>query len=242
MARYIADCRFLASIYPGPLPVIRRNYGSSVNGEGAGATRSTAFELKPVPRGEDPFVLQIFDSFEEVMDIAGLSAMTGIPKRPRISKPVSVESIVADLLKHWTGGLSNVPNGAMPGIIELRPMKVELRKYSEDGTLPGPNRTELAQMTDQQTRYFEFLFAEGERLNDQKNWQEITDTMRLAADWLGFERVWSHRAIARDTYACPLCTKIISLAAVFCPECKQQLLTIPPAIAAIQSQAQPVRK
>jgi hypothetical protein len=235
VARYQADAAFICSIYPGKLPVIRRNYGTSVHGEGKGANRSTTFKLEPVARGEKPFVLPIYDSFEEILDIAGLSAVTNTPKKPRISKPVPVEAIVADLLKEWTGGLFNVPAGAMPGIILLNPMKVELKKFEADNSLPGPNPGELQQMIAQQTAYFEYLFSEGERLDAQKEWKEITDTMKLAADWLGHARTWSHRAIARDSSPCPLCTEIIPNAAAVCPRCHQQIRELPPEIARLNA-------
>ena len=233
MPRYLADVRFIASIYPGELPVIRRNYGTTLESEGRSASRSTAFRLEPVPRGDSPFVLAVYDSFEEVLDVTGMSSMGGSPQNKRAQKPVRVEEIVADLLKQWTGGLHNVPQGASPGIIEIKPMKVEMEKFEKNGSLPGPGPKELSHMVEVQTAYFEYLFQEGEKYHQRNEWKEITNSMRLAADWLGYSRVWSHRAIARDSGPCPACTKIIPTAAAVCPECHTQIRALPAEIAAL---------
>ena len=229
MAQYIPDCRFIASIYPGALPVIRRHYGPSRQSEGAAAQRSTAFSLPPVPRGKRPFVLPVYDSFESVLDIVSLSSLGNKAQKPHLPKPVAVETIIADILKEWTGGLFNVPQGAMPGVIEILPMAVEIKKFEQSNgrDLPGPNPGEMAQMTQQQTLYFEYLFTEGERMHKQNNWKEITDTMRLAAEWLGYEREWSHRAIARESGPCPWCTAIIPNTAIVCSQCGRQVRETP---------------
>jgi hypothetical protein len=241
MAQYIPDVRFIASIYPGVLPTIRRHYGPSRQSEGVGAQRSTAFTLQPVARGKKPFVLPLYDSFENVLDIVSLSSMGNKAEKPRLPKPVPVETIVADLLKEWTGGLFNVPQGAMPGVIEIRPMKVELEKWEKSGTLPGATVSELDQMETQQTLYFEYLFTEGERLHKQNNWKEITDTMRTAAEWLGHEREWSHRAIARDSGPCPWCQAIVPNIAIVCNTCGRQVRETPPHLAHLEKPSAALR-
>jgi hypothetical protein len=234
MSQYIPDVRFIASIYPGQLPTIRRHYGPSRASEGTSAQRSTAFTLQPVPRGKKPFVMALYDSFENVLDIVSLSSMGNKAEKPRLPKPVPVESIVADLLKEWTGGLYNVPQGAAPGVIEIRPLKVELKKFEDGGGLPGATSTEVEQMTSMQTMYFEYLFTEGERLHKQNNWKDITSTMRTAAEWLGFEREWSHRAIARDSGPCPWCQSIIPNVAIVCNTCGKQVRETPQHLAHLE--------
>jgi hypothetical protein len=235
MAQYIPDVRFIASIYPGQLPTIRRHYGPSRQSEGLGAQRSTAFTLDPVPRGKKPFVMALYDSFENVLDIVALSSLgNNSAQKPRLPKPVPVESIEADILKEWTGGLYNVPQGAAPGVIGIRPMKVELKKFEDTGTLPGAAVDEVQRMTEMQTLYFEYLFTEGERLHKQNNWKEITSTMRLAAEWLGFEREWSHRAIARDSGPCPWCQSIIPNIAIVCGTCGKQVRETPANLAHLE--------
>ena len=231
MARYIADVSFIASIYPGQLPVIRRHYGPSRDNEGPNAQRSTAFRLMPVPRNAKPFVLPVYDSFQSVLNVAAMSTLGNqSPHKPMLAQPVAVESIIADLLKEWTGGIFNVATGK-PGVIEIHPMKVEISKFQDNGTLPGPNPGEMDELMGMQTAYFEDLFMQGEKFNEEKNWKEITDTMRIAAEWLGHERTWSHRTIARNTSPCPFCEQIISNTAIVCAKCGRQVREIPEKLA-----------
>jgi hypothetical protein len=234
MARYTPDVLFIGSIYPGQLPDIRRNYGRSLAEKGVGVERSTLFHLDPVPRGQRLFILPIYDSFESVLDIMAMSAHAGRPEKPRMPKPVAVEEIMADLLKEWTGGLFNVPSGTKPGVGQISLLKQQVREFNETGKLPsGIADQELEQLKTQQTLYFEYLFTEGERLHKQSNWKEITDTMRLAADWLGYAREWSHKAIAKDSAPCPLCTSLVPNAAIICPSCHHQIKAMPPELASL---------
>lgn len=243
MARYQADVLFIASIYPGKLPDLRRYYGPSLNSTGVGAVRSTLFRLEPVPRGAKPFVLPIYDSFQDVLDTNQLSTLRDRPGNPTTAKPVTCENIAGDLLEKWGGGLMGVPAGARPGIIQIQPDNLALREFNKEGKLPVANLAEIAEMTDMQTRYFEFLAVQGRRLHKESNWKEITDTMRLAAEWMGYKEDWMvNLQGAPTTSPCPLCTKEIPNAAIFCPECKQQIRAMPAHIAAIQQQAAGVRK
>lgn len=200
--RYEAEALYIASIYPGKLDPVRRNYGPSRESTGPNAKRSTLFQLEPVERGDDPFVLQVLDSFQDIASFA-----TGL--KEIIPKPVDVQQIVNDLLGRWTGGLFNVPEGARPGIIQIAGTK--------------PTRAELVEMRTFQTAYFEYLFNEGAKLDGKKDWDNITPTMRLGANWLGRDAVWSNPAIAMNTGPCPLCTETIPTSAVYCPRCSNQV-------------------
>lgn len=225
MAKYQAEVKYIGSIYPGAVTPQRRNYGPSRESKGPNAVRSTLFEMKPVPRGQKAYVLPILDSFEDVLDPVSMSSMAnpGKGEKPRMAKPVPVEEIVSDLLGCWTGHLFNVPSGAKPGIIEV--------------VNSVPSQAELRQMDTQQSLYFEYLFAEGERLHNQNDWKEITETMRLAAEWLGHKRTWSHQAIARDAAPCPFCTKIIPNSALVCEYCSKTVKALPPELLRLQNQS-----
>lgn len=227
MARYTPDKAYIASIYPGKLEPIRRNYGPSLHSSGKGAERSSLFDLKPVKRGEKPYILELTDCFEEVIDLNAIrGAQDGRVARATAPKPVPVEQIREDLLRVWTGGLfaagdTPIPAEAKPGIIGIV------------GTVP--TQAELNQLKTQQTLYFEILFTVGERLHKQSNWKEITDTMRLAADWLGYDREWSNRAIARNSAPCPFCQTIIPETALVCAHCGKTVRAIPKDLAELQS-------
>lgn len=229
MASYRPDVKFIASIYPGPMPVIQRAYGITPHDTGKGASRSTTFRLEPVPRGGKPFVLEVYDSFESIIDVMGLQGNTArAGEKPRIPKPVPVETIVADLLNIWTGGLFNVPNGAAPGIIEI--------------VNSAPTQAEIAKMNKMQTLYFSFLFNEAEKIfrGDKTAlgaWTDIIPNMRLAADWLGEKRVWSDPEAIRNLEPCPVCKSLIQKEVYRCPSCQTVLRALPAELAKLQPSA-----
>lgn len=216
MARYVAESIYIASIYPGELEPVKRNYGPTPHGLGKDAARITTFRLEPVLRGKKPFFLKIDDSFESVIHFGG-------QRGERVPKPVPAEEICSDLLQVWTGNLYNVPQGAKPGVMQI------------SGTIPTTK--EMEEMTSVQSLYFEYLFTEGERLHRQASWKEITGAMRLAAQYLGHAREWSHQAIARDSGPCPICTAIIPNAAFKCPSCQTILRKLPDDIAGLQQRS-----
>ena len=230
MPTYLPDVKFIASIYPGKLPEQRFPYGPSRESVGPNAQRSSVFRVEPVARGGRAFVFPVYDSFQDVLDIAGMSGTGGGVRKAWIPKPVPVQEIVRNILKIWTEGMADVPSGMGPGIIEIFPMKVEMKLWESEGKLPGPTPLERERMADMQTGYFEYLFTEGERLHKEKDWKSITDTMRLAADWLGYEREWSHKAIARDSGPCPWCQTLILNAAIVCHACGKQVRDTPAAL------------
>lgn len=214
MSEYKPQVEFICSIYPGKLPILTRFYGPSLEAQGPNAVRRSSFELQPVPRGEKPFVLRVYDSFETVLDIR-----TG---KLTATRPVPVEEVVIDILEKWTGNLFNVPAGAKPGVIKI--------------ANTSPSRDELRQMETQQSLYMAHFFSEGERLHREAHTDQITEMMRLAAEYLGEKRIWSDPAIARDAAPCPLCTTMVPNLAFICPSCQHVIREIPPELIKLQSQ------
>ena len=235
MAKYVADMKCIASIYPGQLQDQRRSYGPSRESSGPKAQRSTLFHLDPVPRGSKPpyCVIEVYDSFEDVLDVMNQSGSQGgnTGPRPRIQKPVPVDTIIADLLTAWTGGLYNVPPGAKPGVIEII------------GSVP--TQAERRQMEEQQAAYFEYWFGQGEALyrgdpTTIQNYKTYTTEMRLAAEWLGRQRPWSDVSLAAQLVACKWCTSLVPEQAIFCPQCQKQLQAVPPEMMALLNGGQQV--
>lgn len=240
MARYSADVKFIASIYPGQLPDIRRNYGLSKNCDGDGAQRSTLFHMEPVPRGAPPYVIAVFDSFESVRDFV---RQAGGPRAKYNPNMVEVESIVNDLLGQWAGNQHLIPQQppATPGIIEINPLPAELKNFSREGILPKPNGEELEVMRARQTAYFEFLFNEGEKISRGDHqainqWSNYTPEMRLAAKWLDRHTQWSDPAMASDNEPCPFCQQLITPAAYVCKWCHRTVRAIPPELLKLMEQ------
>ncbi len=214
MSEYKPQVEYICSIYPGKLPVITRHYGPSLEAQGPNAVRRTNFELLPVPRGEKPFVLRVYDSFQTVLDIR-TGKQTG-------TTPVPVEEICDDLLDKWVGNLFNVPAGAKPGVMKI--------------ANTSPSSDELRQMESQQALYMAHFFSEGERLHREAHSDQITDMMRLSAEYLGEKRIWSDPAIARDSAPCPLCTTMVPNLAFICPACQHVIREIPAELIKFQSQ------
>lgn len=244
MPRYIADVRFIASIYPGQLPELRRHYGPSMHATGVGAQRSTLFRLEPVKKGGRPFILPVYDSFEEILNPMARPDQSG--RKPRLTRPEEVANIVADLLKEWTANLYGVPEGAKPGVMEvhldtLTPQQMQdlqnkgIAPKTPTSGIPGD---EYAQMVDQQTRYFEYWFMIGEQLHSRdpkvvQQYGQITNTMRLAADWLGHQRPWTNRDYILENVPCPWCTALIPQSAIVCPTCGRQVKETPKELAGL---------
>jgi hypothetical protein len=246
VARYVADVRFIASIYPGKAPALRRNYGPSRNSEGADAQRSTLFVLEPVPRGGQPFVLPVYDSFESVRDFV---RQAGGPRLKFNSSPVDVDQICNCLLNEWAGGYMLVPQDppAKPGIMVIEPLPNEVKYFVRDGKLPTPNRDELEQMNRQQTAWFEFWFAEGEKIARGDHdaivkWSNYTPEMRLAAEWLGHRTRWSDPGMMSNAQPCPWCGRIIPPTAYVCEFCNRTVREVPPHLLRLMEQEAQLRQ
>ena len=245
--RFIAEVRFIASIYPGDLPTITRFYGPSINAVGSGARRRTDFNLEPVERNGKPFLLAVHDSFEEVLDVMAMSAQKMTPGKKFSSRPVPVETIVSDLLTEWTGRLANVPLGAMPGVNEVHFSDKIVGEYQRTGAFPdmvlnsktsGIGTDEYQQLVAQQTRFMEYWFGQGELLYDKKKFDEVSPIMRLAADWLGHKRPWTSKDFVVESESCPFCTALVPKTAYICMTCGKTIRELPADLAALNMLSQ----
>lgn len=220
MAKYTADSKFIASIWPGELPIIRKYVGVHPNPRSG---RCTPYQLKPVSRGGKPFCLEVSDAFENRPN--PVKAAENNPG-DRIGSSMAFDSVIvpceeilANLLQEWTGGMIDMPIGGGMGIMAI------------NGTVP--TQAEHEQMMGELTIMFEHLFQEGERFHRQNEWKSITGFMRLSAEWLGHERIWSTPQRSVDTIACPNCRQNISSQAFLCQHCGLKLKALPPELAAL---------
>jgi hypothetical protein len=164
------------------------------------------------------------DGFEDVIDMGSLSIHNSKARQP---KPVDARETVENLLRIWTGNMVGVPPGASPGVIEI--------------ANTFPTKTESEEMIERQTLYAEFLFTEGERLDREKNWKEITGAMKIMAKWLGKQTLWSEPGRVSDMVPCPACGGQILPRIPKCIHCGTQLRPFPKDLAALNNQAfQPV--
>jgi hypothetical protein len=233
MARYVADSKYIASIFPGNLDRIKLYHG--VNPK-PGSGRATVYCLPPVPREGRPVipedltnvkhvkqngrhfvVLEVSDAFENILNPLK-SAESGT--RVWDSGPVPCEEIIGTLMKHWTGNMVGVPPGATPGVMVIN-----------NST---PSQDETAIMLRAQNAFYEYMFQEGERLARENDWKHITDNMRDACDWLGHKRNWAHPGNSQSTINCPECKQPILADANVCHHCRTRLRPVSPELAALQ--------
>lgn len=220
MAKFEADLKYVASIWPGQMPDIALNHGPSPH---VNSPRRTVYKLKPVPRNRPPYSIEIHDSYENVLDLMG-GVNVGSKWQSRI---VPVDTIVRQLLKEWAGGLPGVPPGAAPGIIEV--------------VNRAPSTRELDQMREQQTIYAEFMWAAGREHYQHDDWKGITEHMRLMALWLGKHDEWADPAMAKNLVSCPHCFENIHPEATVCKHCGKVVRPMSPEMALL-NQAPPAAR
>lgn len=201
MAKYTAESKFIASIYPGKLERLTRSHGTDPNPRSG---RCTVYWIPPVSRHTRPGwkTLEVPDAFENILDVPKSSETRG---KVWASSPVSCEEIIQDILTKWTGNMVGVPEGAAPGVMQIV------------GTVP--TTAELAHLKAIQTNYFEWRFQQGEELHKKNQWNLISETMRDAAIWLGHERIWASPEQSSNTIKCPECKQLIPADATTCFQC-----------------------
>ncbi len=127
---------------------------------------------------------------------------------------IESQSIADDIVDKWTKKVVGADSGFGPGIFVCA------------GEEPTPE--ELRQARESQELYFEYLINQGESKFQNKKFDEITDTHRAAAVWMGREGVEWLRPIRRvKTKECPLCMSQIPEQAVVCPVCTRDIAPQP---------------
>jgi hypothetical protein len=215
VAKYTADVRYIASIWPGKLEPVTLYHGPSPD---VHSRRATQYKLTPVTRTGRPCVIEVADAFENVFN--PMAAGNSSADR-QASKPVDSQETVDNLLRIWAGGIIGVPPGAAPGIIQII------------GTVP--QRAELDRMREQQTIFAEWGFQQGELHHRQNQWKEITQTMRDMAIWLEKDVLWANPAAASELVNCVACGELVKPQAAVCRHCGMRLKALPPEIEALNA-------
>jgi hypothetical protein len=127
---------------------------------------------------------------------------------------VEARDIADDLVLNWTGHVIGTDAGFGPGVFVCQGDK--------------PSQIELEGARLNQELYFEHLINQAEASFRANRFDEITDTHRKAAIWMGREGVEWLRPIRKViTKECPLCISQIPVKAVVCPNCRHQIGEIP---------------
>lgn len=228
MARYVSDSVYIASIYPGELASISRNVGPRPE---INSPRRTTFKLKPVKRGETPFVMEVSDSWENIHN-----PMRSHKRSEQWeSKIVDCNEIRADIVKEWAGNIFDCPAGASMGVMAISGVGTSSEPCAACKTgLPhsqaellkfhGPTEVEMTQLLDMQTRFAEWSFQRGEEAVRDKKTAEIRGIWRTMAIWLGRKTTnnWATPALAAHDVNCVWCQTLISPNARVCATCGRE--------------------
>ncbi len=91
-----------------------------------------------------------------------------------------------------------------------------------------PTKEELARARENQELYFEYLINQAETKYRANKFEEITDTHRAAAKWMGRENVeWLRQIKRQQMKECPLCFAMIPQQASVCPNCTRDIAPLP---------------
>ncbi len=126
---------------------------------------------------------------------------------------IEAEVIGGDLVNNWTTKVVGADSGFGPGIF--------ICEGSE------PTQEELNRARSNQGTYFEYLINQAEMRYRSFKFDEITDTHRAAAVWMGREGVEWLRPIRRQKVKeCPLCIAQIPEQAIVCPNCHRDIAPV----------------
>lgn len=216
MGKFTPDVVRIASIFPGKTDRIAMDHGPSQFREDG---TTTFYELKPATATK-PYMLEITDSFQHYKDEIKTAA-TGMTQYG--IHPIACEDIADYLIRMWAGNLVDVPADAKPGIMIIRGAT--------------PHQDEIRLMKEQQRAYFEFFFLEGERLAKDAQVKQISPPMKLAAEYLGRPRPWSHASNALENIKCPACKFDIPEDSYICGNCGTKLRALPAELQRLNEEA-----
>lgn len=124
--------------------------------------------------------------------------------------PISAASVAENLIQRWSNGLIGTKDGLGPGIMICA------------GLEPTPEEIDV--VNQRQSDYFSSLINEADTLFGREEFTAITDTHRLAADWMGVnDREWAKPITRVEMRACPACAEQIRGAAKVCRWCHTDL-------------------
>lgn len=155
-----------------------------------------------VPRGRGYATLTITDSFQWILNITETQKHTFLPS------PIAAQNIAEALVTEWTSGLSSAAGRA--GIGVWNPAEGPIEDYAR-------------QLRALQEVYFRELVYAGDLNFSRTGQKEITDLMRLGADWLGVEKEWNKLIEEVILKRCPACTARIPQEALLCRNCRTDL-------------------
>jgi hypothetical protein len=158
---------------------------------------------QPVTRGQGYSALVITDSFQWILDI------TETKKHSMIPAPIPARQIAEATVAEWTSGLASGAGRAGIGVWNPHD-GFDLNQF-------------VAQLRAGQEIYFRELVMAADISFARTGQKEISDLMRMAAEWLGVDREWNKAIEEVIQKRCPACTTKIPQESLRCLRCQTDL-------------------
>ncbi len=250
MAKYVAESRVIASIYPGTVERITLYHGHDPKPTKG---RATSYWLPPIPKNKSPFpagqeerdafeaklkshnvtvkkvngswvaLLEVSDAFESVFNVLKSESVGKLAAFD--TNPVDCDQIANFLIHQWAENMVGIPAGASPGIMIIA------------GTVPTVE--EQKQMLTMQTAFYTDRFQQAETLIAQNQYRELTQVMKDAAVYLDHARTWASPGLSTQTINCPACRQVLPDDAMVCHHCGLRVKALTPELAALNQSGQP---
>lgn len=119
---------------------------------------------------------------------------------------IPATAVADNLITRWSTSMVGTKDGLGPGVL--------ICKGAE------PTEEEIAAVNARQQDYFRFLVNEADALFAQDNIKDITDTHRMAAEWMGTQdRPWCKLTVRVEMRPCPACGESIRAGYDYCKHC-----------------------
>jgi len=128
-----------------------------------------------------------------------------------LKKDIPATIVVKDLVRCWTSGRVTESASGGPGIAVFDP-KLRLEE-------------QLGRIREHQKRYFRELIFQADRYFETKQWLNITNLHRAAAQELGVEgSPWFNPISGTGVKNCPACQNSMAHLAIVCPKCNSNII------------------
>lgn len=146
----------------------------------------------------------VYDTYQLVQDWT--------QEKPTIlKKDIPALMVAEDLVRVWSSGRMTESAAGGPGIARFDRSR--------------PLDEQLASLWSRQDQYFRELVFQADRFHEKKEWNNITNLHRKAAEYLGGElRPWFQPLQGSATKDCPACQNRMERMAIVCSKCNTNII------------------
>lgn len=163
-----------------------------------------SYKQTPVKTSRGYTRIVVHDTYQLVQDWTQEKPTT-------IKKDIPAIMVADDLVRVWSSGRMTESAAGGPGIM----------RYQKN----VPLDEQLESLWQRQTLYFRELVFQADRFHEQKQWNNITNLHRKAAEYLGGElRPWFQPLQGTATKECPACQNRMERLAIVCAKCNTNIV------------------